>query len=506
MIVGFIRDGVEVTTRWAPPLATSPAVGPIGPAAGRVVEEFGYDPFSKAKTDYRTDPIGTLVQDLTFLANFIPFGVGGRAAGPALRGPPRVKPAPPILNNPAPATAGGGLGHVLPRPTPPAFRPGSKDPAANPASRPGGATGPAGAAGTHPTKPGPRSDQPKSPAGVGGRTPKPATASANDTTRPSHRADKPTSLSTSGGKTPRRDDNSGDPPDAPGSGRSNDDSWASRYKLSSAENERIFRERIVPQMFDATSQRKPLLMILGGQTGAGKTATAAMLERVLRQRGNPIHVNMDFYNSHHPQFTKLRATDPANADAYLRPDGDRWWRRAQEYSASKRADVILESAMLARIEFEDILQLFRAAGYRTEVALMAVPAPMSRLGILDRFSREVREQGFGRMVSTADRGAADSIAVFRRGNVSVYSARKPTSGDWNELPESRNAVATERARPWTDQESLLFSRKYNELVRQLGPTWRDDLVQIAELAAPLLGPRMNLLRPRGIISLIDGSH
>ncbi|MFJ3883195.1 zeta toxin family protein [Streptomyces sp. NPDC090077] len=66
-----------------------------------------------------------------------------------------------------------------------------------------------------------------------------------------------------------------------------------RYVLSEAENERIFRERVIPQQLVGTPQQRPIAVIVSGQTGAGKTAITSAVTRALAARGEAVNINLD---------------------------------------------------------------------------------------------------------------------------------------------------------------------------------------------------------------------
>ncbi|MFJ8301706.1 zeta toxin family protein, partial [Streptomyces sp. NPDC094447] len=55
------------------------------------------------------------------------------------------------------------------------------------------------------------------------------------------------------------------------------------------ENERIFRERIVPRTLAGTAQEQPIAVIVSGQTGAGKTAITSLAIAALTARGEPVN-------------------------------------------------------------------------------------------------------------------------------------------------------------------------------------------------------------------------
>ncbi|MGW5689001.1 zeta toxin family protein [Nonomuraea sp. NPDC003754] len=88
-------------------------------------------------------------------------------------------------------------------------------------------------------------------------------------------------------------------------------------QLSEEANERIFREQIVPMVLTgAARQDAPVVVIVGGQTGAGKTAITSMVKRALGQAGSFLNINMDFYNPFHPQYhCACRKSHPARSAA-----------------------------------------------------------------------------------------------------------------------------------------------------------------------------------------------
>src|SRR5262249_14791888 len=252
----------------------------------------------------------------------------------------------------------------------------------------------------------------------------------------------------------------------------------------------------------ATTQEHPVVVFVGGQTGAGKTAITDMIKNVLAQRGEFINVNMDFYKPHHPSFAQLQAADETTASAYVRPDGQIWWDKAQDFAIAHRNDVVLETAMRTPAEFETITAKFRAAGYRIETAIVAVPGAVSRLGILDRFWNELQGEGHGRYVEQASHDAtyagviraadavdaghlSDRVFVFRRGGEVVYSNHLTPEGEWARPPATAEAVHGERTRTWTAAEERWFIHNIERLRNEIDLRWRAEVDEIAELGRPL---------------------
>ncbi|MET7423397.1 zeta toxin family protein [Dactylosporangium sp. NPDC005555] len=269
-------------------------------------------------------------------------------------------------------------------------------------------------------------------------------------------------------------------------------------------NEEIFRGRIVPAFLTGPPARdNPVVVIVGGQTGAGKTEMTKMVRRALGGPGEYTNIDMDLYNPMHPGFTRWQAEDPATASAKVRPDGELWWTKAQRYAIEQRQNVVLESAMRDPSEFEDIAAAFRGGGYRVEVALAAVPSALSRLGVLSRYHDEVETSGQGRYVSPAGHdacyegvlrgaaavdagGLADAAFAFRRSGAAVYANHADADGTWRAPAGLAAAVEQERQRPWTDAERAAYQQAMARERARGGDEWRPELDAVDRLAAPLL--------------------
>ena len=272
-----------------------------------------------------------------------------------------------------------------------------------------------------------------------------------------------------------------------------------RYALSAEDNDRIFHEEIVPLFLaPATAQRDPVAVFLGGQTGAGKSRTSDLLHAALQERGTPVVVDLDQLKPFHPRYAELMRQDDSTAGAYTSIDGRAWMAKLMAHAAAARVDVLMESAMRGPSEFLEPVQLYHEAGYRVGVAILAVPAAQSRLGVLDRYWTQVEQDGSGRVINTdihdgsyrgvldcadaIDRGATvDTVTVIRRGNIVVYQNTRTGDGGWAVAPGARAAVEAERHRPWTAEEREEFAATFTRLRHAMGPQWQTELDRIQAL-------------------------
>ncbi|SNQ48026.1 Zeta toxin [Frankia canadensis] len=279
-----------------------------------------------------------------------------------------------------------------------------------------------------------------------------------------------------------------------------------RYLLSDADNEEIFRAAIVPREYGGRpAQATPVVVFVAGQTGAGKTNTSLMARRALDQRGGAISIDLDVLKPYHPRYPALMAADDTTAGAYTSIDGRRWMEKAQEWAINERVDVIMESAMRLPDEFEQPARRFAAGGYRVEVLFLAVPAAWSRLGVLDRYWQQVATHGHGRPIDPAVHDASyagiqreaqaidagtvpvDVTSVVLRGNAVIYHNSRQPDGSWREPPRAAEVVHTERTRLWTPQETARFTTAARQLhAHARTQDEREAVGAVVDLARPHL--------------------
>lgn len=294
----------------------------------------------------------------------------------------------------------------------------------------------------------------------------------------------------------------------------------SSYRLSDADSQRIFQEQILPVEFPASgpsptasSRKKPLAVLAVGQTGAGKTLLAPAIIAALLSSSSlsssaaakPAHFIADTYKTYHPQYTRLMLSTPQLASPATGPDARKWLAMAAREAARRKADVVLESACRHPDDFCELAALFRAAGYRVEVVVLAVPAALSRLGILARFYDrkpeaqsgnlpvrltpvKVHDDSYAGLLHAATyldgSGDADQVVVVRRGNLVAYGWEKGEEDESGAAPAIANAVEQERKRHLTETEMKVALDDVQKL--SIHEDARDQLEQVRQLLRPLI--------------------
>ena len=243
--------------------------------------------------------------------------------------------------------------------------------------------------------------------------------------------------------------------------------------LSDEESRKVLGQIIVTAGLEgAVRQEQPVVVFVAGQPGSGKTELGDLVQASLGPRGGAVRIGSDLYKSAHPRYAALLAEDPRTAGVKVRPDTRRWQAAMEEHARDNGFDAVVETALSdpddARVAAGD----WRRAGYRIEVAVLAVPEAWSQLGVMDRYLEQAPAAG-GRYVSWENHDAcaaalaatlavveserlADRVTVLRRSAETLYSNHLLPGGDWLRPIGAAAALAAEHTRWWNARESAQF--------------------------------------------------
>ncbi|MFG2887592.1 zeta toxin family protein [Streptomyces sp. NPDC048297] len=284
------------------------------------------------------------------------------------------------------------------------------------------------------------------------------------------------------------------------------------HRLTGEEHRWIFDHLILPVLAERTSpQDRPVVVYLMGQPGSGKTSMTRMVLRSLR--GRPTRISGDDFKSAHPDYYRLLQEEPRTAGARIRADYRAWQVLAEQYVRERRSDAVIEIAPSGAAAFVNTALLYREAGYRVELAVLAVRAPDSRQGTADRCAQLLRLGAAGRFTTAGGHDehfaalqeavaaaehvpVADLVTVMRRDGSVLYRNERGPGGAWERSAGARHALVAEHYRPYTDQEAARFWAIQRRLRMQL-PHYHRDLEEIASLARTLMPEHLLPQRLRG---------
>lgn len=300
-----------------------------------------------------------------------------------------------------------------------------------------------------------------------------------------------------------------------------------QYRLSSAESRRRFDTMIAPtELAGGESQplwRRPVVVFLGAQPGAGKTVAAKTLLSRLAVRGGAVWLSSDLYKPYHPAYDELVCTNEVFAAACTSWDSRRWLGMALDHLADRRVDMVVETTMRTPEYFEAPARHLRGRGYGVEAAIVGVPPLYSRFGILVRYLEQIRDTGHGRYVLTEghdecvqgvraaacaidQRHLADTVSVIRRDFSEAYANHLASPSRWAAPARAGAVIAAIHARaPSRDDAEYghlmsAIERLHRDAPTLLDSQWlRERLRRIAHLDAPAAATRglLHLGRPTG---------
>lgn len=175
---------------------------------------------------------------------------------------------------------------------------------------------------------------------------------------------------------------------------------ADQYRLSEAENARIFTDRLVPREFgDLAPAAAPVAHFFGAQPGAGKSVLQRPLVAELAARAGPrsvMRIIGDEFRPYHPLYGHLLEKSDDTAAFYTDRDAGRWVERAIEHSVEHRPHVVLEGTLRdPRVTLSSAEQ-YQLAEFGTELHVVAVSEFISRTRIFGRYLSQVAAGGHGR--------------------------------------------------------------------------------------------------------------
>ena len=127
----------------------------------------------------------------------------------------------------------------------------------------------------------------------------------------------------------------------------------------------------------------PRAVLLGGQSGAGKTALHELCVKGFKD--GSIVINGDEYRSHHPRFAELDAQYGPEAVAHTAAWAGQMVEALVKALSSARCNLVVEGTLRTSQVPLDTAALLRGKGYRVSLALMAVKPEISLVSCQIRY-------------------------------------------------------------------------------------------------------------------------
>ena len=179
--------------------------------------------------------------------------------------------------------------------------------------------------------------------------------------------------------------------------KENEQDILKKYKLTEKEHndyyniiKRIYTDGKVPV-------ENPISVIIGGQTGAGKSAIIGYSTRMFEDE-NVVIINSDEIKPFHPQSEEIAKLYPELYTKITDQESNTWTSQLFEELRREHYNIIFEGTMKNnRIADESISEL-QDLGYTVIVRGLSVCDLESRISILERYEAQVAVKGWGRLV------------------------------------------------------------------------------------------------------------
>lgn len=216
--------------------------------------------------------------------------------------------------------------------------------------------------------------------------------------------------------------------------------------LSAKQVEDIAQAYFDEYKIHTTPQKHPVMVIVGGQSGAGKTGAAQIAKAQLREQGGYIHVDAD----------RMRERIPTQGKVYFshvtQPDAGRLANAVRALAMEARVNVLEEGTLKDPVGTAKWVERTRQEqGYRVELVMQATPYELSKANIYKRYEEQhilgsenprmvpmpVHEQGYKGFAETAkNHEIFDRVQVRRFEGEITYDSLTPEHNEYRSVHEA----------------------------------------------------------------------
>ncbi len=177
--------------------------------------------------------------------------------------------------------------------------------------------------------------------------------------------------------------------------------------LSASERQEYFEEAIQLSLGGVIpSSGRKKATILAGQPGSGKTGLSAKAIETAQETGGAVVVDIDELRKSHEHYLPLMRADDKTAAEKTHEDASAAAEAVRKAAIEQGLDLIIDGTLKTPDKAERLVQELVDAGYEVEVIALAVPPEASWQGVLDRYQRDKRADGYGRWVPRGIHDAA----------------------------------------------------------------------------------------------------
>lgn len=232
------------------------------------------------------------------------------------------------------------------------------------------------------------------------------------------------------------------------------------HRLSPADHDATY-ELIRFDMLDHVAPAdRPRAIILGGQSGAGKSTIASQAMAELGGDANAVKIDTDEIRTYHPSYPAL-ARAGKGASTATQPDAQAWRDRLEAETIDSRRNLVIDTTLGWPDSAEKSARRLQAAGYTVEARVISAHSAESQLGIVARYyeKREVKQAGrwvdmeyhdsvYARIPDSLKRleekKLVEAIRIVNREGFDVHSQTLDSTRTWSKPDNAEQALISDR--------------------------------------------------------------
>jgi predicted ABC-type ATPase len=200
-------------------------------------------------------------------------------------------------------------------------------------------------------------------------------------------------------------------------GQTTENAWRNQKTGKWNAERYAYHHKVINQLLaghTAPSDRKPIVTILGGGTGSGKTTLS---RKVLGNDPNVLRVDPDELKLAVPEYDKLKQDDPLNASARVHDESSYMTKMAMAQAASKGLDIVYDATTSGN-GGPAMAKLLAEKGYDVRAMFVDVPIDVARARAAKREADSTDPINFGRhvpdeVIQWSHYGAADKFMQLK---------------------------------------------------------------------------------------------
>jgi predicted ABC-type ATPase len=168
------------------------------------------------------------------------------------------------------------------------------------------------------------------------------------------------------------------------------------YKLTDEEKEKISKRIINQYTQGVQPSTSPVVVILGGQPGSGKSQLITIAQK--RLNNNAVICNADDYRDFHPKSEEIKRKYEKHYPDITVKYSQPWNAILQSYCEERKLNYILETTFSSGNQMNETITRIKNIGYRVLVMVLSVAKKLSFLGTRIRYESMKERDGYGRVV------------------------------------------------------------------------------------------------------------